>query len=86
MSANRRIVGVIIRGEAVASIVREGKRTIEVTKGLPETAKFYGAHFDHFRNAFVAVFQDDSFDLVADGEMFPLRDTPHIVTTSLDKI
>ncbi len=72
MSGNRRLAGVIITGEAVASIARAGKRSIDVSSPVPATASFFTSYFDHSRNAYVAVFEDDSFGLIAPGALIPL--------------
>ena len=72
MSGNRRLAGVIITGDAVAAIVRAGKRSIDVSSPVAETASFFTSYFDHSRNAYVAVFEDDSFDLIASGALIPL--------------
>ena len=72
MNGNRRLAGIIITGETVASIVRAGKRIIDVSSNVPATASFFTSYFDHSRNAFVAVFEDDSFDCIADGCLIPL--------------
>ena len=78
---NRRLMGVIVTGDTVAEFVREGKRTIEVPSTVPETATFVMAWFDHERNAFVTVFQDVSFDRVADGCSIPILFMPNVVIT-----
>ena len=77
---SRRLVGVIITGKAVASIVRAGKRSIDVSSPVPATALFYTSYFDHSRNAFVAVFEDDSFDPIADGCLIPRMLAPCSIT------
>ena len=82
---SRRLVGVIITGKAVASIVRAGKRSIDVSSPVPATALFYTSYFDHSRNAFVAVFEDDSFGLVSAGCEITMLYMPHLVITPLDK-
>ena len=72
----RRLMGVIITGEAVAAVVREGfRRKQYVRSEIPESAKFYTAHFSHERNAFVAVFEDPSFAPVAEGGLIPLMNS-----------
>ena len=81
MSANRRLMGVIITGEAVADIARTGKRIIDVSSLVPETASFFTSYFDHSRNAFVVVFEDDSFGPVASGALIPLLCNPVAVVT-----
>ncbi len=80
MNDNRRLAGVIITGEAVASIVRVGKRSIDVSSPVPVTASFFTSYFDHSLNAFVVVFEDDSFDLMYPGSEIPLVNGPCSVT------
>ncbi|KKL82274.1 hypothetical protein LCGC14_1986450 [marine sediment metagenome] len=72
MSVTDRVMGVIITGEAVSALAREGKRTIEVSSGVPETATFFKSWFDHSRNFYVAAFEDESFDPVEAGCEIPL--------------
>ena len=82
---NRRMVGVIVTGDAVAAIVREGKWIMEVPPGVPTTAAFVRAHFDHSRNSFVAIFTDESFYPVAVGCEIPLIHMPPVFVTAFDK-
>ncbi len=81
----RRLAGVIITGEAMAESTREGRRTIHVCSPVPATASFFTPYFDHSRNAFVAVFEDDSFSPVRPGDIFPMLCKPHCAITPLDE-
>ncbi len=81
----RRLAGVIITGEAIAEFVREGQRTVHVCSGVPATASFFTSYFDHSRNAFVAVFEDDSFGLVSAGCKITMLYIPHLTITPLDE-
>ena len=74
--SGRRIAGVVVTGECVANVLRAGKRTIEVFSPVPETASFFTSYFDHSRNAFVAVFEDESFSPIADGGLIPILSQP----------
>lgn len=80
MSANRRLMGVIISGETIAAIVREGKRSIAVSSLVPASASFVTAYVCHSRMSFVAVFEDESFDPVFSGYEMPIFDCPCSVT------
>lgn len=68
----RRLARVLLTGECVAGFVRAGRRTIDVHSPVPETASFFTSYFDHSRNAYVAIFEDESFGRVAGGAVIPL--------------
>ncbi len=81
MNNDRRLAGVVITGEDVAEIAREGKRSINVVcSSVPASALFFTSHFDHSRNAFVVIFEDESFGLIPPGGVIPLLPWPHFVT------
>jgi len=82
MHVPRRQVGVIITGKSVALLARAGKREIDVSSPVPETASFFTSYFDHSRNAYVAVFEDESFDPVGDGALVPILSDPCSMTES----
>ena len=82
MHVPRRQVGVIITGKSVALLARAGKREIDVSSPVPETASFFTSYFDHSRNAYVAVFEDESFDPVGDGALIPILSDPCSMTES----
>ena len=65
----RKIQGVTVTGDAIAAMIPVGQ--------LPSTAKFLHAWFDYERNAFVCMFEDESFEEVPEGGRFPIDvDTP----------
>jgi hypothetical protein len=76
MSCNRRLAGVIITGEDVALLALEGQRVVHVSSPVPATASFFTSYFDHSRNAYVAVFEDDSFGPIASGGLIPILCNP----------
>lgn len=82
MDIERRLAGLIITGECVASLARAGKRTIDISSPVPETASFFTSYFDHSRNAYVAVFEDESFNLLCEGCVIPILNEPCFVTES----
>ena len=82
MHVLRRLAGLIITGESVALLARAGKRTIDVSSPLPETASFVTSYFDHARNAYVAIFEDESFEPVGDGALIRILTDPCSVTES----
>ncbi len=75
---DRRLIGVIITGDAVATLARGGERIAEMASPVPATATFVHAYFCHTRNAFVVAFQDDSFAPVAAGCEIPLVRIPRV--------
>lgn len=77
---NRRLAGLVVTGECVGMMSRSGDRTITVDSPVPETASFFTSYFDHSRNAYVCVFEDESFDPVAEGAIIPILDRPAWVT------
>ena len=68
----RRLYAFLVTGEMIAQFCRNGEHAFTVEGPVPDTARFFCAHFDHARNAFVCIFEDDSFDEVAEGEYIPL--------------
>lgn len=74
----RRLYGFVVTGEVIADFARSGKRTIQVESPVPESATFFKAYFDHARNAFVCVFEDDSFSSVSEGALIPIDIGPTI--------
>ena len=78
MATMRRLYGFVVTGEAIGEIARHGKRTIDVSSPVPDSATFFSAHFDHARNAFVCVFEDVSFSPVAEGALIPVDIGPTI--------
>lgn len=77
---HRRLASLIITGDCVASLARAGRRSIDVSSPVPETASFFTSYFDHSRNAYVAIFEDASFDRVPEGAVIPLLTDPCVVT------
>lgn len=80
---------------AIEAIARSGTRVLSVESPIPETAKFFTAWFSHERNAFVCVFEHESFSPVADGALIPIghgpvitdNSTPHVaVATDADPV
>lgn len=65
-------------------MIREGFRTIEVGKAIPPSAEFYTAYFSHDRNAFVCVFEDESFGSICDGALIPVDLQPWIVEIGIN--
>ena len=80
MNDSRRLAGVVVTGEVVAAIVKAGKRSIDVSSPVPATATFFTSYFDHSRNAYVVVFEDESFDRHCEGGLIPLLNEPCSVT------
>ena len=78
----RKLKGFIVSGEVVGEFCRNGRRAFTVSGPLPETAKFWSAHFDHSRNSFVCLFEDESFDSVPEGSTIPIVHGP-VVTCSV---
>lgn len=74
----RRLYGFVVTGNCVAEIARTGKRTIDVSSPIPESATFLTAYFDHNRNAFVCVFEDEAFSPLAEGALIPVDLGPTI--------
>jgi hypothetical protein len=74
----RRLYGFVVTGAAIGAIARQGKRTINVSSPVPDSATFFSAYFDHARNAFVCVFEDESFSPVAEGALIPVDIGPTI--------
>lgn len=73
-----RQVAVVFSPAAIKSISTVGIKSDfgerqECTFGLPETAKFVRGYFDNIRQLMVFIFEDDSFDEVADGHLIPER-------------
>ena len=74
----RRLYGFLVAGEVLGVFFRNGNRSFKVTGPVPESASFWSAYFDHSRNAFVVVFEDESFPPVAGGEEIPIGAGPDI--------
>lgn len=74
----RRLYGFVVTGEAIGEIAKQGQRTIDVSSPVPDSAAFFSAYFDHARNAFVCVFEDDSFSPVAEGALIPVDVGPMV--------
>lgn len=45
----------------------------ECVFGLPLTAKFVRGYYDHLREKMILIFEDESFDEVAEGHLIPER-------------
>jgi len=80
----RRVAGLFVTGECVGMMARSGCRTITVDSPVPETASFFTSYFDHSRNVYVCVFEDDSFAPVAEGAIIPILERPASVTEHRD--
>lgn len=76
-SSPRKLCGVLVTGELIAEMARSGERRYAVESQLPESAVFHTAYFDQSRNAFVCVFEDDSFPPL-DNASIPIIDKPVI--------
>lgn len=74
----RRLYGFILTGEVLGEFCRSGRRSLSVTGPIPETAVFRQSHYDASRNAFVCYFEDESFDAIAEGGVFPVGPGPEI--------
>ncbi len=74
----RRLYGFIVTGEVIGSFCKRGSRAFKVVGPVPESARFYSAHFDNSRNAFIVVFEDESFPLVPQGAIIPIGIGPEI--------
>lgn len=74
----RRLYGFVVTGKTIGEIARQGRRTIDVSSPVPDSATFFNAYFDHARNAFVCVFEDGSFSPVAEGALIPVDVGPTI--------
>lgn len=85
MSDQRRLYGFVVSGQIIGAMARHGKRTIEVSSPVPESATFFTAYFDHARNAFVCIFEDASFDPVAEGGLIPVGIGPTITRCGDDR-
>lgn len=59
----RNLHGVTVTSEAIASLC---------LNVMPLSARFLHAYFDYERNAFVCVFEDESFDVVPEGSRIPI--------------
>lgn len=80
----RRLLGFVLTGESLGMVARSaGVRTISVESPIPESATFFTAFFCHERNAFVCVFEDESFARVCEGGLIPIVECPTI--TELDQ-
>lgn len=68
----RNLQGVTVTSKAIASLCQTA---------VPESAKFLHAYFDGERNAFVCVFEDESFESVPEGCRFPIDVSNQIRST-----
>lgn len=59
----RKLQGITVTSEAIASLCKTA---------VPASAKFSHAYFDSGRNAFVCVFEDESFKDVPEGHYIPV--------------
>jgi len=74
----RRLYGFIVSGDVLGEFCRNGNHAFKVTGPVPESASFWSSHFDPSRNAFVVVFEDESFPPVAEGAVIPIGVGPEI--------
>lgn len=82
----RRLAGLVVTGEAISEFVKSGTRFVGVESPVPDTATFFTSYFDERRNAFVLVFEDDSFALVPEGDMIPILYEPCLVSRRDDPL
>jgi hypothetical protein len=78
--SNRKLRGFLISDHMLGEFCRNGPRSFCVNGPVPDTAKFWSAHFDHEKNAFVCFFEDESFDSVPEGCIIPVFPGPVIET------
>ena len=52
-------------------IKRKRERTIRVTKGLPEDARFLRAYYEPNTDVYYLLFESDHFEEVLDGAVIP---------------
>jgi hypothetical protein len=64
----RKIEGRTVTVELVADLARRFNH-------VPESAIFISAYFDYSRNAFVCLFEDDSYESIPEGSAFPIDKT-----------
>lgn len=74
----RRLFGFYLTGEILGEFCRNGNRSFQVNGPVPETATFWSSYFDHGRNCFVVIFEDESFSLVPEGSPIPIGYGPQI--------
>lgn len=75
----RRLYGFYMTPEVLGVFCRDGVRTLQVVSPVPHDAKFWTSWFDPSRNAYVVVFEHDSFQAVPEGATIPIGDGPVIV-------
>lgn len=63
-----------VTGEAIAEIFKIGQKIIDTKNGLPESARFYTAYFDHQHRSFICIFEDESFPQVNEFEFVQMGD------------
>lgn len=78
MIERRRLKRFLVSSEALASVLTQGFKLINVESCAPSTAKFYNAYFDNDKRLFVVVFEDESFPLYGPGAEIPLSQTPTV--------
>ena len=76
----RRLYGFLLSAPILEEFCRNGKREFSVEGPIPDTARFWSSYFDHSRNCFVCIFEDDSFCLVAEGCVIPIGPGPRVTT------
>jgi hypothetical protein len=64
----RKIEGRTVTAELVADLARRENH-------VPESAIFISAYFDHSRNAFVCLFEDESYQSIPEGAAIPVDKT-----------
>ena len=64
----RKIEGRTVTVEVFADLARRENH-------VPESAIFISAYFDHGRNAFVCLFEDESYESVPEGTVIPVDRT-----------
>lgn len=75
---SRRIVAVPVSMDLFRDMFTTGHRfssAVHVVDGLPSGAKMVSSFYDHWRapNTVILVFEHESFGLVPDGEMIPIK-------------
>jgi hypothetical protein len=77
----QRLRGFIVTGQVIAEFCAKGERRVSVQSDIPEEAIFRFAYFANERNAFICVFEHESFYPIADGALIPIFPGPHIGVT-----
>lgn len=69
-----KMAGLLVTGECIGNVAKE-------SGFVPQDAKFRSAYFDPERNAFVCLFEDESFQSVSEGLKFPMIEIVNVLNT-----